>query len=399
MRKQQSGALIAMLLSLVGIAICAHLTYLHLALLRGEIVGGIGCGAAGSVFNCHVVTASPFGRFLDVPLSLWGLLGYLVAFSLALIAWQLPERAANALAGLTLLSLGFITMDAGLFAVMATQLHHFCPLCLATYAVNLLMLIIAKTVSAKPWAQITRSASTLATELTPPRRGSAAGWIFWGIVLTGAAGVFSVNGSVLYMARGSPAAFRKQLAEFTTQRPRVQVDTTGDPVMGASDGAIQIVEFSDFLCPSCQRAWSFNPILLAGHMHEASFAFKNFPLDSTCNSALNRVVHAGACDVAAAAECAHEQGKFWEFQDLAFKAGPAYKASSIDGDAASLGLDMEKFHACQQSGRGIEAVKRDIAQAVQINVTRTPTYVINGVVIEGLVNPVMFEELIETVRK
>jgi hypothetical protein len=45
----------------MGIGVCVYLTVLHIALLRGELVGGAACGTAGSVFNCHAVTASPLG--------------------------------------------------------------------------------------------------------------------------------------------------------------------------------------------------------------------------------------------------------------------------------------------------------------------------------------------------
>ena len=69
------------MLSLIGIGVAGYLFFLHLGLLRGELLGGAVCGTGA--FNCHAVTAGPWGSFLGVPLSLWGILGYLTIFALS----------------------------------------------------------------------------------------------------------------------------------------------------------------------------------------------------------------------------------------------------------------------------------------------------------------------------
>ena len=127
--KQTSGALACLLLGLVGLGVCAYLTFVHLAMLRGDLVGGFGCGTSShAFFSCHAVTGSAFGSFLGVPLSLWGMIGYFAVLALALIAWQLPEASTNALTCLAALGVVFVVMDLGLLAVMLTTLQHVCPL-------------------------------------------------------------------------------------------------------------------------------------------------------------------------------------------------------------------------------------------------------------------------------
>jgi protein-disulfide isomerase len=103
--------------------------------------------------------------------------------------------------------------------------------------------------------------------------------------------------------------------------------------------------------------------------------------------------------VAAAAECAHSQGRFWGFHDLIFERGGIYNIGHLERDAERLGLDMARFRACLQSGEGMEAVKRDIAEAVKIGVPSTPTYVINGVPMVGMLNPATFEEMAAVLRE
>ncbi len=390
MRPSRAGQ-ICLFLSFIGLGIAGYLEFLHIALLRGELIGGVACGASGSAFNCHAVTASRFGSFLGIPLALWGVLGYLAAATLAFIASEFPNAAVSAMTGLSLLSLLFVVVDLALLAAMAFVIRYFCPLCLATYGINVLLFLIATWGTARPLGEIIGSTGKTLGEWVP-RIGAALPSLLWGVVLVGLLGIVALNTATLYVARGSSAGFRKQMSDFVGEKKRVTVDTQGDPTHGPANPTLRIVEFSDFLCPSCQRASQFNPIMLAGH-RDASFTFKNFPLDQACNAGINRTVHPSACQVAAAGECANEQGKFWPMHDIFFKAGPEYKVADLDSDAQKVGLDMSAFKACMDSGRGLEAVKRDTAEGNRINVTRTPTYIVDGVVVEGLLNPVMADEL------
>lgn len=393
------SAVLCILLSLAGIGLCAYLGFIHVALLRGEFLGGAACSTSG-IFNCHAVTGGTYGSFLGVPVALWGLLGYLATFTLALIAWQFPEWTAKALSAIASLALLFLVLDAGLLAVMVTKIRYLCPLCLASYAVNLLLLLVARAGAAQPWRQLLQVLQHLLAWRPQPRVPVT--WILWGVVLTGAMGTSAVMASVKYMQQGAPGALRLQIHKFLKEQKRARVDVTGDPAILAPRQAVQVVEFSDFLCPSCQRASKFTPIILASHRDDVSFVFKHFPLDSSCNSTITRVVHPNACELAAATECAHEQGKFWPLHDLIFEHGSRggiYKPESLDRDAQGLGLDMAAFRSCRESGRGMEAVKRDVAEAARLNITSTPSFFVNGLPVVGVLSPPMFEEFFRTLKE
>ncbi|MBI3087796.1 MAG: DsbA family protein [Candidatus Omnitrophica bacterium] len=361
MMRAQRGGLVGVALSLAGIGVCGYLAFIHVALMRGELFGGAACGAEGSIFNCHAVTASSFGSVFGVPLALWGLIGYLATLSLAFIAWQFPDWAARALALLAGVSLLFVTLDLVLLAIMLTQIHYLCPLCLATYLVNLLLLLSAKWASTQPWGALLRAIPQAAGAFLPQPRVAVV-WVFWGVVLTGTVGTLASHAAINFAAQGDQANMQKQMAQYIKNQRPVSVSTTGDPVLGPSGGSIQLIEFSDFLCPVCQRASRFNPILLATHQRQTSFVFKHFPLDQECNATVKRTLHNGACRIAAATECAHEQGKFWPFHDRIFRKGSGYKPAELEADARGLGLDMAAYRTCMGTGRGMEAVKRDIEE-------------------------------------
>ena len=384
-------------LSLIGIGLAGYLTYLHFGLLRGELLGGAACSGTGA-FNCHAVTGGAWGSLLGVPLSLWGILGYVAILALALWGQHSAESATQAAGLVTVVASLFVAADVFLFGVMAFVIRRYCLFCLLTYAVNLLVLFSAWRALAAPWsAAVPQAARALAALLPSGRRPVS--WLFWGMMVTGLVGAAGVHAAATFMSRGTLGSIRGQIRDYIIKQPRFSVNTEGDPTLGPADAPIQLVEFSDFFCPACQRASKINVIILSNHRSDVSFRFKHYPLDSACNDKIPRSVHPGACQVAAASECAHLQGRFWEFHDLVFEKVGAYPLGGVERDAEQLGLDMARFRACLESGEGMEAFKRDVAEAVEIGVPSAPTYVVNGVPMTGALNPAMFEEMAAVLRE
>ena len=385
------ASLVCAVLSLLGIGIAGYLVYLHLGLLRGELLGGAVCGGGHGPMNCHAVTDGSWGQLLGMPLAFWGILSYVAVLALAVLARQSKEWETRALTLIAALAALFVLFDLRLFFLMVFVIRYYCVFCLATYAVNLLLLGVAW--SAVRRAPIQEQGLGRAISAVMPSSRRPATWLFWGVLLTGTAGVVGTHAATMFVLEGG-GNIKQQMRDFIAKQPRVSIETAGDPALGPKTAPIQVVEFSDFLCPACQRASKFNTIILASHRRDVRFIFKNYPLDTTCNSRINRVVHSGACQVAAASECALLQGKFWPFHDLVFEQGHDYKLTDLEADAGRLGLDVERFRACLSSGEGMEAVKRDIAEGGKANVMSTPTYIINGIPTPGGLSPTRFDDFV-----
>ncbi len=88
------------------------------------------------------------------------------------------------------------------------------------------------------------------------------------------------------------------------------VDVGNAPVKGPQDAKVTIVEFSDFQCPYCERAYPTVNQILKDYDGKVRIAYKQFPLNS---------IHPKAQKAAEAAECAKEQGKFWEYHNKLFE--------------------------------------------------------------------------------
>lgn len=83
-----------------------------------------------------------------------------------------------------------------------------------------------------------------------------------------------------------------------------------------------------------------------------------------------------------AAECANEQGRFWEYHNKIATESPGGRNSltkvNLKKYAADLQLDTAKFNACLDSNKYNSAVQADIAEAQRLGLTGTPTFILNG---------------------
>lgn len=178
------------------------------------------------------------------------------------------------------------------------------------------------------------------------------------------------------------------VAEQIEGLPRHEI-TLGhlDPVLGPEDAPILLIEFSDFECPFCQRHFQqVYPQLQSTYPDLIQYVFLDFPLTS---------IHPNAVPAAEASLCAFEQDAFWPFHDLLFEASQGFSRSAYESYAAELGLDLDAFAQCLDDGRYNEEVLADLEQGLEIGVSSTPTFFINGIGLVGAQPFDVFAEIID----
>jgi len=94
-------------------------------------------------------------------------------------------------------------------------------------------------------------------------------------------------------------------------------------------------------------------------------------------------MHNRALPAAEAAQCAHEQGKFWEYHDKLFQNQQALSDEDLAKHATDLGLNVESFSTCLTSGKFRAAVQQDAADGEKVGVTGTPAFFVNGRFLSG----------------
>lgn len=167
---------------------------------------------------------------------------------------------------------------------------------------------------------------------------------------------------------------------------RVSVATAGAPSRGPAAAPVTIVEFSDFHCPFCRRVLATLNQLEARYGDRLRLVFRDYPIDG---------LHPGARRAHEAARCAHEQGRFWPYHDVLFAEAPRAAAADLEAYARRVGLALEPFRQCLESGRQAAAVRRDIEDGERLGVTGTPAFFINGRPLTGAQPLEAFVEVIE----
>lgn len=149
-----------------------------------------------------------------------------------------------------------------------------------------------------------------------------------------------------------------------------------DSIKGDLSAPVTIVEFSDFECPYCARFYDQTlPSLLSEYVEtgKVKIIFRDFPLG----------FHSNAQKAAEAAECAGEQGKYWDMHDKLFEDGVTGGVSSFKQYAKDLSLNTATFDSCLDNGDMADEVKQDMVDGAAAGVTGTPGFIIDGELVSG----------------
>jgi protein-disulfide isomerase len=142
-----------------------------------------------------------------------------------------------------------------------------------------------------------------------------------------------------------------------------------DWARGPADAPVTILEYGDFECPYCGRAFRELKRLESAVGDRLRFVFRQFPLTQ---------LHPHAQLAAEAAEAAGAQGMFWEMYDALFENQRDLEPPALLTYAADLGLDVGRFTRDLDEHRWLPKVRRDFMEGVRSGVNGTPTFFING---------------------
>jgi len=164
-----------------------------------------------------------------------------------------------------------------------------------------------------------------------------------------------------------------------------QVVAGNNPSMGPADAKVTVIEFSDFECPFCNRSQAVNKALREKYKGKIRWVFRDFPLP----------FHKQAMFAHIAVNCALPQNKYWEYFDLLFENSGKLSRENVINLSKKVGLEQTKFSQCIAQESVKKEIDEDMAYAKTIGVNSTPTFFINGMLVEGALPMESFEEIIE----
>jgi protein-disulfide isomerase len=303
------------------------------------------------------VATSAWSIFLGLPVAVWGIFGY--GLALLLSGFGLSARRPHATwpAGFLFATATVASAVAVTLALISKlKIGALCLYCAGSWIVSFALLAAAWR-ACRPDGVAASLRADLA--LLRARPGRTAAFAIAAVALV----AVTVRAQPRYWERAATAA-----APAPAPAPP---PASGPPV---------VFEFSDYECPFCAKAHDELKALLATRP-DVTMVKRHFPLDSSCNPIMKRPMHPRACALARAAICADQQGRFTEMDDALF--GNQQAKRPLEELAVKIGLDAARFRACLMDSETTRRLSSDIATGIQIGLTATPTYVVNGVQYTG----------------
>ena len=211
-----------------------------------------------------------------------------------------------------------------------------------------------------------------------------------GVLTTKVAYLEKQNGGT--QTAGTPT---QQAGAPTTPPPgqKVNVSVGNFPLKGDANAKVTIVEFADFRCPFCEQYFT-NTLtqIMKDYVDtgKVKYAFRNYAF-----------LGPASITAANAAECANDQGKFWDYHNYLYKNQPQetdtsmYNTDTLTQAAVSLGMNGDQFRSCLDGKKFDSKVSGDLSDGQKAGVNGTPSFFVNGMPLVGAQPYSAFKTLID----
>jgi protein-disulfide isomerase/uncharacterized membrane protein len=377
-------------ISVIGFFVSLYALVEH---IKGKVNGeSLSCDI-NDLVSCSKVFTSEYGEFLGMPLGSLGMAFFAIVFAFSILPKVTPVNQ-KWIYQLLLVPTGIGgVVSLGLAYLSYFQLKAVCPVCTTVHTLSLTLLIFtvvgymkskAKTSYAHPGTFMKLLSLSLALVVPPLLAGTIAPSIAPGLMGKSTAS----KGE-----EGKPTESAKSVPPEVLLFSKSNYTGKGEDYRKGNDNAkVVVFMYSDFQCPHCKRTSEAieEAMSLVGEQNML-FVYRNYPLSNHCNANMGQEGHKFACELAAAARCAGQQGKFWEYkkwvfdhlEDGAQNGEKIFSSDALVAQATSLGLSGSGFKQCLDSKIELEKIKEDISFGQKLKITGTPLLVIGGKIYSG----------------
>ena len=395
--KSYDQRLKVLVLSIIGLFLSIELLIHHVRVNYGFQILPSSC-VINSFLDCDSVAKSSFAQIGNLPIAAIG-----AAYFLALICLIIGSVVIEgAIIANILLLLSSIALVCSLImaAISVFYLQKVCVNCSLEYATNLAIFIIAFISKQRDRRIVSAMKSACAATIAfcravfssdHPLRGYARLALCL-LVFIGSSALFSQAFIIQYysearikQARANAPKIEEIIRQWQSQ-PTKQLQIYDreeflkkDFVYGAIDAPVTLVEFSDYQCPFCREVGLVLKEIVRQSGGRLRLVIKNYPLDKSCNNAMQRPLHDFACLLAVAARCAGEQREdsFWQAYELINKTKDGY-LDLLSNFSKVLNLEEDRYSSCTKNPSVLEKITDDIEEGNLLGVQRTPTIYVNG---------------------
>lgn len=368
-------------LALVGLADASYMAWDH---YQSAIDPNYGGGLCGVATGCDI-SRGPSGEILNgvlahgVPLAVIAM-GFYIAFLLTtFFRVRRPDDRVPARIQLGLATLAVLySLSLAIYSLIVQG--TLCKLCAVMYVVNILLLGVAWRGLGEPLGTWFRKVWGAVPKLTTVA-----------MTATFLAAIVAIY--ALYAVRVDSVLAAR------SETPVATLHTEGRPAKGPAEAPVHLVEFADLQCPHCEHLFNAVEEVAAARPDDLRVTFVHFPLDKACNPLLKQDFHPNACWLARLADCAGRQGKFFEATKVLFERQRDSSNDALLGLVAGLGLDRTAIEACVASEETAKRILADIQEGLDLDISGTPVFFINGHRMSGARSPADLNALIDQAMK
>lgn len=340
---------------LIGVYLTNHYFNIH---YPSGITGASTLCNINDFWGCDKATLSTFGTIAGMPTSIFGIVMGVIGIITVFKASEEVEKTTKTILLINLLACLI------LFIYSLISLHSLCPMCTAYYLISAISYFIF------------HKYSRLGFSINPKIAG------FFLLLL-----IVPLIGTNFYIGK-------KEAAKNTLTKSYINqfkdLKDYGDPTVESdykiymstqnfNEAPIRISVFSDFQCPYCKAVSEQLPELIKSFKGKINIQYMFYPLDPSCNKQMKGGLHAYACQAAYLAACDKE--KFPKVHDTIFE-----KQEQINTENLKLwAKEYQLSETCFTDNKVQDKIQQTLNAGEQFNLRSTPTIIINGKKLEGLI--------------
>ena len=363
--------------SIVSITCLGLIDAVYLAISHYRVYTDIGyksfCAVSKSI-NCDTVSQSAFSILLGVPVPVWGIVGYLLFLVLLFTTLRASSDKNRLWPTLFILALCYSIYSIVLAVISMVYIRSYCIMCIASYAVNLTLLFFTWLIQKR--FENLGMLENFKKEFHWWLDRKKALCIYLGLI-TGVA-LLLILFTPPYWKLSSPPLSQELMSGMTEE---------GHPWIGGLQPQLVITEFSDYQCFQCRKMHFYIRELMASHPGRLRLIHRNFPMDHVHNPMVKEPYHIGSGKMALLALYAAEKGNFWKINDMLYHIDKQEGHFNIREMATAAGFDVVEFAASASDRSLRQKLRADIRDGIQLGITATPGYLINGKLFVGHIPP------------
>jgi len=357
--------------AVVGLADAVYLSIAHYRVYTDMAYKSF-C-AVSKAINCDTVSQSEYSIFLNVPVPIWGLVGYAAFLLMLAISYRLGTPKARMWPTLFIVAIAFSISSILLAWISIQYIHSYCIMCLASHAVSFTLLFLT-------WLVYRRiGKGSLLSGMTDDVRfyldfKKRCALIGSGVLLI-----------VILMISFFPSYWKLPQIPSSVDMP-TGITEDGHPWIGAVHPQLVITEFTEYQCFQCKKMHFYLRQLIGRYPEKIRLVHRHFPMDHAINPLVKEPYHIGSRKMALLSIFAAQHNRFWVINDMLFQIEKKGNFN-IRTMAKVAGFDVHEFAASIRNPIYRHKLKHDISQGIQLGITGTPGYLINGEVYVGQIPP------------